>query len=85
MSRVTAILRLLADDRNGLTGHEIYRQLGDVHYHSLRVQLAQMVRRGFLKIDGKIECEKCLSSHNCYRITENGRIVLQYKFLTIAS
>lgn len=77
MNKTVHILKLLSKNRTGLTAKRIFNSIDD--YESiagLRVYLSTLVMKGFLRTDGKIECECCGSAATCYRISEKGRIKL---------
>ena len=79
-TKSTRILRLLSVSRNGMTSRQLFLELEDIADDSqaLHVQVCQMVRRGYIVPDGKTECICCGHSSVTYRITEHGRIHLQY-------
>lgn len=79
------ILDKLNKSRDGNTARQLYMMLGEwFDLECLRVTLSQMVRRGHLRIDGKIICKCCGVEHTCYRITDSGRMRLNENNYTLS-
>lgn len=74
--RSLEILKLLNSSREGLTGKKLFNMLSDENYEAFRAYLSYMLKRGFVRIDGKRECKECGSEYICHRITEKGRLHL---------
>lgn len=68
------LLTILSKARKGLTARQLFNLMETYDCEkTLRILVSQAAARGFIRIDGKVECDHCGSAANCYRITEKGR------------
>lgn len=73
------ILRELNRHHRGIGGGKLYDKLTgqvDCEPTVFRTMLSQLVKRGYVYIDGKLQCRECCRESTCYRITEKGRYYL---------
>jgi len=73
------ILKACKVARKGLTPKMLAMKLDLYSPEVVKVYTSQLVRKGYLYLDGKLECEHCGEDATCYRITTDGRIYLNNK------
>lgn len=77
MSKTQRILSMAAIRRQGVTTRYVFNKLDDYDcIRNLRSYLSLLVKRGLLRLDGKLDCPGCGHPAFCYRITDAGRIHL---------
>jgi|GEM_PF-4544302 len=85
MTLTERILAYLSRQRYGATFRKIEIDLNDnpdevfINPESLRVTLSKLTNRGLLRSEEAEECAQCGCSSKVYRITERGRIKINWE------
>lgn len=70
------ILTALQKSRTGLTAKQLFNLTDYDDPRTFHTYLSMLVKKQYLRIDGKLQCEHCFAEHTCYRIDEQGRLYL---------
>lgn len=74
-SNALKILNVFSKSKYGMNARQLFNELLDLdNLPAVRAELGRLVREGYLRKDGKLECPECGHASTCYRIAEKGRL-----------